>query len=129
MLGYFERKHQEDIDKLKNDKTSISIYKKVYDKLSNEYISYISNLKLLDKDKIIEKSYETTIKEEIVAMFYPDNNYFAKKYLKKLLRSSNSLDELYNIWMDNDKGLNEVIEDIITDDYINFLDNCEEKEI
>lgn len=83
---------------------------KVYNKLNNEYIQYINNIKNLSAEKIIDSAYEIIIKKEFVDMFYSDNGY--KKYaLQILLEQDNTLDFLYEDWISSDGGIHKLLKE------------------
>ena len=47
------------------------IRQELYEKLEQELTSYKQELSTLTTKEIIDKSYETTVKEEVIYLFYP----------------------------------------------------------
>ena len=47
------------------------IKEELYSKLESEFDSYKKELETLTSKEIIDKSYETTMKEELMCLFYP----------------------------------------------------------
>ena len=90
------------------------IRNKLYQKMENEFNSYIEKLKKLPPEKIILSSYEKIMKEEMMLSFYPDNEMYDINQIKALNKCDKPLDKLYSDWMDNDISFNGVIEDSIT---------------
>lgn len=82
---------------------------KLYEKITTEFENYIKDLKTKDKDFIINKSYETAIKEEMTYLFYPNSQYFSDEEIKALNKSSSPLNDLYSEWLDNDFSICEEI--------------------
>ena len=76
----------------------------LYEKLDNEYNSFVDSLRNKTPDEIIECSYEKIMKEELKEMFYPGNNYEISE-LKALYKLKNPLEELYQGWMKFDGGI------------------------
>lgn len=92
----------------------------LYEKLSLEYDSFIEEIKKLPPEKIIDKSYEKVMKEELVAMFYPESDQYDISDIKALNRSESPLEELYQGWMDDDSGINQALESSV-ETTIDFL--------
>lgn len=86
------------------------IREELYEKLQKEYDDFIEEVKKLPPEKIIDKSYEKVMKEELVSMFYPENEQYDISDIKALNKSEYPLDELYQGWMDEDSGLNQALE-------------------
>lgn len=87
-------------------KTSDNIYSEkissaLYNKLKIEYDMFLDNLKTLSPDEIIKHSYETVFKEEILTCF-ENGKPLNDRQSKALLSTNNSLDYLYNEWLDTD---------------------------
>jgi len=97
---------------------------KVYKKLKNEYKNYIEELSKFNISSIIEKSYETAIKNEMVETFYYNYKYSEEDY-KERLEEENLLNSLYKNWMDSDYGISNVL-DLSIDDYVSNLSDREE---
>ena len=93
---------------------------KLYEKISKEYEAYINNLKKETPTYIIDKSYETTIKEEITYLFDPNSRYFSDEQIKKLNKCEYPLDTLYDDWLKNDLGINDDIRESVNE-YLSTL--------
>jgi len=90
----------------------ITNLKRLYEKLQREYQRYIEELKKLPVEKIIEKSYETTCKEEFVEMFTSEYRYNDREIMA-LMKINNTLEYLYQDWLKSDGGLHEPLEESI----------------
>lgn len=84
----------------------INLTDKVYQKLHQEYLTFISEIKKLSEEKIETKVYEILFKQEIVDMF-KDRDRYNKLELTSLLSIDNCLDYLY----ENINGINYSIEE------------------
>ena len=84
----------------------IDLTDKVYQKLHQEYLTFISGIKKLSEEKIETKVYEILFKQEIVDMF-KDRDRYNKLELTSLLSIDNCLDYLY----ENINGINYSIEE------------------
>ena len=92
----------------------------LYEKISLEYDSFIEKIKQLSPEKIIDKSYEKVMKEELVSMFYPENEQYDISDIKALNKSEYPLEELYQGWMDEDSGIHQALESSV-ETTIDFL--------
>ena len=81
---------------------------KLYSKLKKEYSNYVSEVKQLPVEEIIARSYELTIKQEFVETFY-ETNRFNKFQLLSLLEKEQPLQFLYDLWMDADSGIHNLL--------------------
>lgn len=70
-------------------------------KIRNEYNLYINNLKSKNIDFVINKSYETSIKEDIIINI-ECNDFLSINQVKALLKSKNSLSEIYDDYINAD---------------------------
>jgi len=84
--------------------------KKLTKKLNEEYKEYISELKELSIDEVIEKSYETTMKKQFLSLLGEEKN-IDRNELRALLDTNNTLDELYEQWDIDINNFDEVIDD------------------
>lgn len=100
---------------------------KLYDKLEKEYLEYIDKLKQLTVNEVIDKSYETAIKNEITYYFKPKSEYFNDDQIRVLNKFDNPLEEIYDDWLRNDFGIGDVIK-LSIDDFCYYLLE-DEKEI
>ena len=73
--------------------------------------SYKKELETLTSKEIIDKSYETTMKEELMCLFYPESQRYDLDEIKALKNEKNSLETLYQGWMDSDLNINQLLED------------------
>jgi len=99
---------------------------KVYNKLHNEYLEYIDNIKQLTPNEIIKKSYPITIRQELVDMFYGTVN-FDKFQLLGLLEKENTLDYLYEAYENTDGGLHNLLEEKLDEEFYDLGNDYEEK--
>lgn len=87
------------------------IREELYSKLESEFNSYKKELETLTSKEIIDKSYETTMKEELMCLFYPESQRYDLDEIKALKNEKNSLETLYQGWMDSDLNINQLLED------------------
>jgi len=99
----------------------------LYEKLSRELREYKKELREQNADMIIRSSYETTIKEQFPDMFFGKEHYDEYE-LRALLDLDNSLNGLYNAWMDSDFGIHNILEDTIGDFVMDLADEYVEKQ-
>ena len=104
------------------------IRQELYDKLENELASYKKDLESLTAKEIIDKSYETAIKEEVIYMFYPESKQFDLDEIKALKKQDNSLETLYQGWMDCDMNICELVEDSARDTVEDLVKEYREKQ-
>ena len=55
------------------------------------------------------------MKQELVCLFYPDEERYSLDEIKALKSYDNSLDTLYQRWMDIDLNLNELLEESVNE--------------
>lgn len=91
---------EEEIENLKTELIS---------KLESEFNDYKQNLLNETPEKIIEKSYETIVQQEIIDCFNYDMTY-SKDELKALLKEPNLLSQSYDEWLSTDGNLRESLE-------------------
>lgn len=104
------------------------IRQELYDKLESELASYKKDLESLTAKEIIDKSYETAIKEEVIYMFYPESKQFDLDEIKALKKQDNSLETLYQGWMDCDMNICELVEDSARDTVEDLAKEYREKQ-
>lgn len=91
----------------------------IYNKLNKELKEFKEELTKLKAEDIINKSYEITIKEEIVDLFGGRPKYDLHTF-KAILQKDNALDYLYNDWYnEKNHGITELIE-------VNMYDTLED---
>jgi len=93
----------------------------LYEKLSRELREYKRELREQNADMIIRSSYETTIKEQFPDIFF-GKSYYDEYELRALLDLDNSLNGLYNAWMDADSGIHNILEDTVSDFVMDLAD-------
>lgn len=104
------------------------IRQELYEKLEQELTSYKQELSTLTTKEIIDKSYETIVKEEVIYLFYPESKQFEIDELKALKNEKNSLETLYQGWMDSDLNINQILEDNVRDTVSDLADEYREKQ-
>ena len=105
----------------------MNLREKFYDKISKEYDDYIKNLKHEEPEVIINKSYETTIKEEIICYFTPDSEEYSLREIRELNKFKEPLDTLYSEWMDCDLNIGTEIRDCISELTIDLIEKNNQK--
>lgn len=93
----------------------MDIRKKLYEKMQREYNDFIEEMKNNEPQFIVNNAYQIVIKEELVAMFYPESEQYDIDEIKALNKTKNPLEELYQGWMDSDAGIHSVLEDNVSD--------------
>lgn len=93
----------------------MDIRKKLYEKMQKEYNVFIEEMKNNEPQFIVNNAYQIVIKEELVAMFYPESEQYDIDEIKSLNKTKNPLEELYQGWMDSDAGIHSVLEDNVSD--------------
>lgn len=93
----------------------MDIRKKLYEKMQKEYNDFIEEMKNNEPQFIVNNAYQIVIKEELVAMFYPESEQYDIDEIKALNKTKNPLEELYQGWMDSDTGIHSVLEDNVSD--------------
>ena len=97
----------------------------IYYKLSEEFDKYLDEIRNLSIDDIIEKSYEITIKAEIVKTFY---YYFMgdSEEFDAISMLDNPLDYFYQKWMDSDtENIHTIIEDNVNNTLYDLVEEVE----
>jgi hypothetical protein len=85
----------------------------LYERLSEEYNTFLDELKQMSPEKIIEKSYEKVFKDEI--LFVLENNDLTADRAKALLARQYPLDEIYQEWLNADCPYTDVLQDCMED--------------
>lgn len=101
---------------------------KLYEKITKEFENYIKDLKTKDVDYIIDRSYETAIKEEMIYCFDPNSRYFSDEQIKILNKSSSPLNELYSDWISNDFSIGDEIRESVNEYLIDLTSRFKEKD-
>lgn len=116
----------DEYEKLVGDKLTTMIKAKV----KNEFNNYKKKLLELPKELIIDKSYETTVKQEFIDELKYKDLYIDEK--KALINRDNLLDEFYKDWLDTDAELYEAIDNSFDETVIYltryYMDQKKQKE-
>lgn len=99
---------------------------KVDKKINKEYNSYLEDIKKLPLDQIIQIAYEIAVKEELTEMFYKESNH-DKYQLMALLEQDNTLEFLYNAWINGGCGIRTLLENSLSDTFYNMKKEYEER--
>lgn len=86
---------------------------KLSEKVRNEYESFVSELKKMPTEQILEHSYEKTIKEDILNLFEHAN--LESKEAKALYLMKYPLDAVYQKWLDTDVSYMDMLCDSMKD--------------
>lgn len=79
------------------------------EKVNEEYLKFIDDLKNMSSEKIVDKAYEKVLKEDFNACV--QSSKFDNATAKALYNKKNSLDYIYNEWMKTDMTYIDVLED------------------
>ena len=97
--------------------------KKLSDKINLEYTEYIKDVITYSPNKIIDLSYDITIRSEFTDMFCSYNDY-DEDTIRFLLSKKNTLDYLYNCWRKCDYSLSSMLdENVIEPLYYEMMQN------
>lgn len=95
------------------------VKEQLYEKAKKEQADYYNEVKQLSKDKIIEKAYEISIRQEIYSILESeviyDNNFLNDNQAKVLLSSRSPIFEIYEEWLGNDYNICEDIRQTVID--------------
>ena len=94
----------------------MSLREKLYKRINNDYQHYLKDLETKSIKDIIDSSYETAIKEELVSFFIPESQYFSNEQIEILNKKDHPLDVLYLEWIHNDRSISEELRATV-DDY------------
>jgi hypothetical protein len=95
----------------------MELRQEVYNKIAKDYSDYIDELKTKDVDYVIDKSYETSIKDEMTYLFDPGSEYYSDEQLKALNKSKHPLEDIYSDWISNDFSIGDSLRDSV-DEYL-----------
>lgn len=90
----------------------LELKKKLYLKMSKEFNEFKENLRDCSFEKILDMSYEYTIKNELLNMFYFENEYNIDQ-IKALYICDNPLQELYDGYFDSEGGIHNILENCV----------------
>lgn len=99
--------------------------KKLYLKMGREFENFLKDIRNKSFETFIDNSYEISIKNEILSMFYIDNDYSVDQ-IKLLLNCNNPLEKIYDGMRNEEIGLYEVLISSI-DNTLNQLEKNKEK--
>ena len=100
---------------------SKKLKEKLVEKIHKEQKEYLENLKKQPADKIIEASYETCYRNEIVCLL-ESSDIDDEEDIAILLAMSDTLDELYAEWLSADCSVCDMLLDVIFD-YVREVKN------
>lgn len=95
--------------------SEMKIREDLYNKMQQDYNTFIENVKQKTPDKILDMAYEKVMKENILEEFTPDFKHYNMKQIKALNTCKNPLNKLYNEWFKGDNGVHNLLEDSIYD--------------
>ena len=107
--------------------SDMKIREELYIKMSNDYNSYIENLKKSSIDNILNSAYEKTMKENILNEFTPEFKHYDIEKIKALNTYENPLDKLYKERFKSDIGIHTLFEDSIYDTLSDIVKEQKEK--
>ena len=85
------------------------IKEQLFEKAKKEQAEYHNEVQHLSKDKIIEKAYEISIRQEIYSILEADviygNNFLSDNQAQVLLSSKFPVAEIYEEWLGNDYNI------------------------
>lgn len=102
--------------------TKEELANKVYKKMENEFNMYKNKVMDCGVEYAINNAYDLAIKEEMLCLFF-DSDRYNKYELQALLTKENTLEYLYDDWMDSEGGIHTVLEDYLE---ISISDLCVE---
>lgn len=88
---------------------------RLYRKAAQEQEQFVDNLKLQPPDKIIEAAYEKVMRDDILMLLEPDNDFLDDKQVKALLKLDYPLSACYDEWLNNDCSYMDMLRDTVTD--------------
>ena len=105
----------------------MDIRQNLYNKLEKEFKDFIEEMKMNEPEVIVNSAYQIAIKEELVWMFYPQEDKYDIEEIKALNKLPDPLEELYQGWMDCDAGICSVLEDSVSLTLEDVLEQQKEK--
>lgn len=105
----------------------MEIRQKLYDKLQNEFKNFIEEVQKKEPKEIVDSAYQIAIKEELVGIFFPQEDKYDIEEIKALNKLPDPLEELYQGWMDCDGGIHTVLEDSVSLTLEDVLEQQKEK--
>ena len=97
----------------------------LFAKMQHEYVVFLDDIKELSTEEAIERSYEKTIKQELV--FLCESQELPQEQAKVLFEMENTLDGVYQKWLKKDSGIHEVLKDTLVETAQKELENTENK--
>ncbi len=83
----------------------------LYNKMADEFEKFKQELLNSSPEEVIDRAYEYVIKDDIL-LALEDNDLMASR-ADALLKSENTLDDVYNAWMDSESSHMDEIRDIL----------------
>ncbi len=93
--------------------TTEELRDRLYEKASGEQDRFISKLKTLTPEQIIEASYEKVIRDDILIVFEGDD--ISRKQTIELLKLKEPLADCYARWLHNDFSHMDMLRDTISE--------------
>lgn len=91
-------------------KDKSQIEKELYSKMENELNNYLSELRKLSVEQVIDSAYELTVKKEMLYCFHPGSTYYDAEELSLLNKEKEPLQLLYDRWLKDDGGIHQSFE-------------------
>lgn len=82
-------------------------------KMQHELIVLIDDLKEMTTTEALEHSYEKTIKQEL--MYLCEEHELPQNKAKALYEKDNSLDAVYQEWLNTDSGIHQILTNILSE--------------
>ena len=98
----------------------------LYEKMQQEYNSFIEELKQMSPEQVIEHAYEKVFKEEILTEC--DVTDLEPQQAKALYLEKYPLDRVYRDWLDNDCSYMDMIKDTLQDSAKDELKELKDKQ-
>lgn len=89
----------------------MNLREKFYEKAKRDYDKYINDLKRHDLDYIINRSYETAVKEEMLCYFELNSREFSVNEIKVLNKANRPLTALYDEWISCDLNIGDELKE------------------
>lgn len=98
----------------------------LYEKVQAEYNAFIEEIKQLPPEQIVEKSYQKTIKEDLVTICGEINR--PQNEAKALYLLKNPLEEMYQEWLGTDVDYMDLLRDTVDERAKSAVKELKEKQ-
>lgn len=105
---------------------SVNYNELLYEKVQAEYDAFIEELKTLPPEQIIEKSYQKTIKEDLVILCGETDR--SQNEAKALYLLKYPLEELYQEWLGTDVDYMDMLRDTVDERAKSAVKELKEKQ-